>query len=55
MFVICICQKIGSHVVFDMLKVKPCHAEKIKMSHPFLIVNQSDYLILVVDTNSHSV
>ena len=29
------------------------HAEYIKMPHPLLIFSQSDYLIWVVDTNSH--
>ena len=31
-----------------------CHAEYIKMTRPFLIVSQSDYLIQIVDTNSHT-
>ena len=31
-----------------------CHAVYIKMPSPFLIFSQSDYLILVVDTNSHT-
>ena len=27
---------------------------KIMMPHPFLILSQSDYLSLIVDSNSHS-
>ena len=34
--------------------LNPCHAEYIKMPHPFLIFSQSDYMILVVYTNSHT-
>ena len=30
----------------------PCHAEYIKLPRLFLIVSQSDYLILIVDLNS---
>ena len=33
--------------------INPCHAELIKMPCPLLIFSQSDYLIQVVDTNSH--
>ena len=33
--------------------LNPCPAEEIKMSHSFLIFNQSDYLIQIVDINSH--
>ena len=32
----------------------PCPAELIKMPHPFLTVSQSDYLIQIVDVNSHT-
>ena len=35
-------------------KVNPCHAEKIKMPQPLPIFSQSDYLIHVVDINSHT-
>ena len=39
----------------EMVSVfNPCHAEQITMPCPLLAVNQSDYLIQVVDTNSHS-
>ena len=31
-----------------------CHAELIKMLRPLLIFSQSDYLIQVVDANSHT-
>ena len=34
--------------------LNPCHAEQIKMPHPLLIFSQSEYLIHVVDTNSHA-
>ena len=34
--------------------LNPCHAEYIKMPHPFLLVSQSDYLIQIVDINSHT-
>ena len=39
----------GSQIILN-----PCHAEYIKMSHPLLIISQSEYLIQVVDTNSHT-
>ena len=32
----------------------PCHAEWIKLPRPFLIFNQSDYLIKIVDINSQN-
>ena len=31
-----------------------CHAEKIKMPYLLPIISQSDYLIQVVDINSHT-
>ena len=34
--------------------INPCHAEYIKMPHPLLIFSQSDYLIQIVYTNSHT-
>ena len=34
--------------------VNPCHAEYIKMPHPLLIFNQSDYLIWIVAINSYT-
>ena len=34
--------------------INPCFAELIKMLCPLLIFSQSDYLIQVVDTNSHT-
>ena len=37
-----------------LIYIYPCHAEKIKMPCPLLIFSQSDYLIQVVDTNSHT-
>ena len=33
--------------------LNPCHAEWIKMPRPLLIFSLSDYLIQVVDSNSH--
>ena len=37
-----------------MANFNSCHAEYIKMSRPLLTVSQSDYLIQIIDTNSHS-
>ena len=34
--------------------LNPCHAESIKMPRNLIIFSQSDYLIPVVDTNSHT-
>ena len=34
--------------------LNPCHAELIKMPHPFLIFSQSYYLIQIIDINSHT-
>ena len=34
--------------------VHPCPAKYIKKPHPFLIFSQSDYLIKVVDIDSHT-
>ena len=34
--------------------VNPCPAELIKKPHPFLIFSQSDYLMKVFDTDSHT-
>ena len=34
--------------------INPCPAEYIKMPHPFLIFSQSDYLMQIVATNSHT-
>ena len=39
---------------FCQKSINPSHAEWFKMPCPPLIVSQSDYLIQVVDTNSHS-
>ena len=36
------------------IHVSPCYAEYIKMSRPLIIFNQSDYLIQVIDTKSHT-
>ena len=36
------------------LTLNLCHAEYIKIPHPFLIFSQSDYLIKIVDINSHT-
>ena len=38
----------------DHKDINPCHAEEIKKPCPFLTVNQSDYLIHIVDINSHT-
>ena len=35
-------------------KINPCHVELIKLPHPLLIFSQSEYLIQIVDINSHS-
>ena len=35
-------------------RIHPCHAEYIKMPLPLPIFSQSDYLIQVVDINSHT-
>ena len=40
--------------VTGTIRFHPCHAEYIKTPHPLLIFSQSDYLIQVVDTNSHT-
>ena len=34
--------------------INPCHAESIKGPRPLQVLGQSDYLIQVVDTNSHT-
>ena len=34
--------------------INPCHAELIKLPCPLLIFSQSDYLIQIVDINSHT-
>ena len=34
--------------------INPCHTDWIKMPRPLLIVSQSDYLIQIVHTNSHT-
>ena len=34
--------------------LNPCPAEQIKKPYPVLIFSQSDYLINVVDINSHT-
>ena len=38
----------------DVMILNPCHTEYIKMPRPFLIISQSDNLILSVDINSHT-
>ena len=44
------------HVHVHVATINPCHAEYmyIKMPHPLLIFNQSDYLIPIVAINSHT-
>ena len=37
-----------------IINTNPCHMEKNKMPRPLLIFILSDYLIQVVDTNSHA-
>ena len=43
-----------TELAHNMESVHPCHAESIKMPRPLLIFSQSDYLIQVVDINSHT-
>ena len=38
----------------EQTNLNPCQAEKIVMPRPLPIVSQSDYLIQVVNTNSHT-
>ena len=40
--------------ILHNLTLNPCHAEHIKMSHSFMTVSQSDYLIQTVDINSNT-
>ena len=47
-----ICDHLCSLCYF--LNLNPCHAKEIKMPHPLLNVSQSDYLIKVIDINSHT-
>ena len=50
--VICyICPESAKVKIVKFL-LNPCHAEKIKISCPLLIISQSDCLIYVVDKNS---
>ena len=39
---------------FNWVEFNPSHAEYIKLPCPFLVVSQSDYLIQIVDINSHT-
>ena len=54
-------ENVPLHIFYILINEKnisfvfnPCHAVWIKMPHPLLIFSQSEYLILVVDTNSHT-
>ena len=38
----------------NLVVVNPCPAEKIKRPLPLLIFSQSDYLIQIIDINSHT-
>ena len=37
----------NSWIILLFFFINPCPAEEIKMPHPFLIFNQSDYLIQI--------
>ena len=45
---------LSSMLSFRRNMLYPCHAELIKMPHLHLIFSQSDYLIKIVDINSHT-
>ena len=49
-----VCASVVSYVTFVLSLFSPWHAEKIKMPRLLLIFSQSNYLIQVVDINSHS-
>ena len=46
----------GKSVIFDLIlaHLNLCHAEKIKMPCPLIIFSQSNYMIQVVSTYSHT-
>ena len=41
-------------VICLKVRINSCHAEKINMPRPLINSSQPDYLIQVVDTNSHT-
>ena len=42
----------GNH--WERFNSNPCSAEQIKKPHPFLIFSQSNYLIQIIDIDSHT-
>ena len=47
-------QKMAENLPRVSIHLNPCHAEQIHMPRPLLTFSQSDYLIQIVDINSHT-